>query len=694
MSSFPPADDDAVARKNNEATRLLLSGRADIKNRPSTYHDHEEEEEEEEEEGHHHLYETETNEEETPLPTMQTTTSTTTNRKYSYFSAPRRILRAISAPLSSRRRRPHGDDRYWGKPIHPLLVREQHVSFEQINPRPDCQSRKSSFGVALFNLVATVCGGGVLSLPLVFARAGILPTTILMIWGAVSTDASLQRLVDAARTTGSRSYGDVSQAAFGKFAQVVTTLTLAIMLVGSLIAYLLLTRDVWAPVLFALTPALQRIFLRILVPGSVAKELQQFQDDEENDGGDYHNNDFRGGFQFIDRRAADLLLLIILVLAMPLMLKRELYALRHTCYIGFGSCVTLGLAVILRAYQRLRYEYSSLHLLWWSRDPTDWLFAFPLVVLCFFCSYNVLPVHSQLSNPTRERMGGVLRYCVLLCFVLFYAVGLGGYICAYPYTPDNIITAFPMDDMYVLAGRMGYCLTLLFGVPLILLPCREAWVSLPSQVRDWKRDRALIAKYQHANEVAASGGDHYIVNGVDFDEPLSFLQKKSSLRYGSTSTIDESDDGFLSLHTDRSVVTDHSLHSIVESEDDEEFTGLLTKQAPVMETKHPDLDESKDVDCECEDNGMGHLMATLILLTVTYATAISVPGVASVWSIFGSSMALFIAFVVPTACYIQIRKHKGLTGKAVFAWTLLIVSITAMILCTSQAVTSAINGTI
>jgi len=605
-----------------------------------------------------------------------------------YLLGPRKIIRAVSAPLSEKS--PLLVKRLAPPQSHPLLFREAHVSMEKLNPHPECQSRRSTLAIALFNLVATVCGGGVLTLPLVFARAGIIPATILMVYGAVAMDASLQRLVDTARTTGSRSYGDVSQAAFGKVAQVITTATLATMLVGSLIAYLLLTRDVWAPVIFTSVPALQRGFLWILrLRGSTTDVF-----------------DVVTPAHPVDRQAADLLLLTILILAMPLMLKRELYSLRFTCYIGFCSCITLAVAVVTRAGERLCRDgvfHLLHHLNWWSYDPADWLFAFPMVALCFFCSYNALPVHSQLRDPTRERISWVLRSSMVICFVLFYAVGLGGYIYAHPYTPDNIITAFPMDDMYVLAGRMGYCLTLLFGLPLILLPCREAWVSFPEQIRDWRHDQELIAKYEVMNEKP----DHYVVNGIDFDEPHSFFQRKKSslIKLSSREDATSSEDGkgsFQSFCKKRSVLTEtsarteQSLESVMEEGDEEEAFPLLTKRPPagvVEEEVLQDGSDSEDI-CGCPEDVVRHWFATVVLITITYATAISVPGVAAVWSIFGSSMALFIAFVLPTACFIQIRKKDGLTGKVLFAWSLLIMSIVAMVVCTNNAVIGAWRGTL
>ena len=642
---------------------------------------------------------------------------------------PRTILRALSVPLSAQTLFTKRDSHVGRPRLHPLLVREPHVTrvppdesrdrihveplIEKLNPHPTCASRKSTVFVALFNLVATVCGGGVLSLPLVFARAGIGPTTVLLLLGAAATDVALQRLVDSARITGARSYGDVAQAAFGKAASIVTTATLAVMLVGSLIAFLVLTRDVWAPVLLpALGPVVEHILSGLR---------------KKNDAGgydDYDDDDGNASFSWAeDRQAADALLLCILVAALPLMLKRELYALRHTCYVGFGSCVLLCVAICVRAIERVQQcggDLASLHLKWWSTDIADWLFAFPIVALCFFCSYNVLPVHSQLLNPTRPRIAWVLRSSMILCCILFYLVGLGGYVYAHPYTPDNIITAFPMSDLYVLAGRMGYCLTLLFGVPLILLPCREAWVSIPGQIKDWRRDQALIAAYRRKNQQhATKDGQHFVVNGVDFDEPYSFFQRKEHHRHRTYSTTSSntsigtasSDDDHIIEEGYRSVAEQQSLPSVAEFREDEVDdtfrplfvrSGAATRETTTAKVVSPEQevdaqkDESSSEHCECNpDDKVSHWIVTLLLLTVTYITAISVPGVAAVWSIFGSSMALFIAFVVPTACYLQIvARHKGTNVDSFFAWTLLIVSVATMFLCTHQAVSSAINGTL
>lgn len=72
-------------------------------------------------------------------------------------------------------------------------------------PSFDAPSRQSRPIVAIFNLIATIVGGGVLSLPLAFAKLGVGLATILMIGAAIITDESLYLLCICARLTGATS---------------------------------------------------------------------------------------------------------------------------------------------------------------------------------------------------------------------------------------------------------------------------------------------------------------------------------------------------------------------------------------------------------------------------------------------------------------------------------------------------------
>lgn len=75
-------------------------------------------------------------------------------------------------------------------------------TMEILIPPFDSTSRKSNLVVATFNLVSTIVGGGVLSLPLAFEKCGIVLATLLIVLAAVTTDLSLYLLCLCARQTG------------------------------------------------------------------------------------------------------------------------------------------------------------------------------------------------------------------------------------------------------------------------------------------------------------------------------------------------------------------------------------------------------------------------------------------------------------------------------------------------------------
>lgn len=261
----------------------------------------------------------------------------------------------------------------------------RHVSLELLNPTHDSSLRKSSPMSAMFNLVATVCGGGVLTLPMAFCRAGIIPTTVLMLFAAASSDFCLYILCSCARRTGARSYGQVCKLAFGDAAEIVINALLFLSLCGALVAFQVLVMQIWTQIYLYLVPSTS---------------------------------------QNVDH----LVLVVILIMATPLLLKRDLHALRHTCYVGFGSLLLLTVGLMCRATTLSSSQEKKHSIKWFSTNPSDLLFTFPIVTLCFYCSYNVLSVHGSLVNPTRERVKFVLDGAMLICLLLFYVVGLCGYV--------------------------------------------------------------------------------------------------------------------------------------------------------------------------------------------------------------------------------------------------------------------------
>jgi amino acid permease len=299
-----------------------------------------------------------------------------------------------------------------------LLFR--HPSLELLVPEHNHISRKSSAFIAISNLVATVCGGGVLSLPQAFQKAGIVPSTILMIMAAVSTDFSMYILVSCARRTGGRSYGDVTRNAFGPLAEIITTLLLIILLFLVIVAYMVLLTQLWSPIVLQLVPpSLQRQLVSILLSRTTTTTTTTTTSVADDN-------------MTMLPLLSNYILAVLLLILLPLLWQTDLHALRYTCYVGLVSAIVLTLGVTQQALARNHRLWDQAAQLqddstltpssvWqqivWVGDVNGINYAFPIIVLSFFSIYNVLSVHSALFNPTRSRVKFVIDGTIGICFV-------------------------------------------------------------------------------------------------------------------------------------------------------------------------------------------------------------------------------------------------------------------------------------
>lgn len=112
-------------------------------------------------------------------------------------------------------------------------------------PEFNSPQRKSNLVVAVFNLTASIMGGGLLSIPYAFSKSGILLGSLLMIVAAIITERSLYLLCLCSRLTGATTYGEVGEAAFGKNMEYFISFILGIYLMFAITGYMVLVKDIW-----------------------------------------------------------------------------------------------------------------------------------------------------------------------------------------------------------------------------------------------------------------------------------------------------------------------------------------------------------------------------------------------------------------------------------------------------------------
>jgi hypothetical protein len=178
-------------------------------------------------------------------------------------------------------------------------------------------------------------------------------------------------------------------------------------------------------------------------------------------------------------------------------------------------------------------------------------------------------------------------------------------------------------------------LTITFGIPVLLLPCRVAFLSLIPQIQKWWSESREIDKL-----VQPSEADALITNAAPLLEGTNL-------------------DSYSSFSADRSEA------------------GIDVEQNHTVPVEE-DLQDR---------NAFVHVGTTIVIASYAFFGAVSVPGVAIVWSVLGSSLGMLVGFIIPCACYLKIRGTKGMKRRTNFgALALLVFSIVVAVVCTGQTI--------
>ncbi len=304
-----------------------------------------------------------------------------------------------------------------------------------------------------------------LSLPYAVKEAGLVLGMLSLALGVMATYFSLYILCSCARRSGVTSYIGVARAAYGNRGAAMVTTLLFVFTIFVLIAYVILLRDIWTT----------------LFEFALGTELTTT------------------GSLFV--------LFAMLVAAFPACMASNLYALRHFCYISFVAAIFLIIALgyvkssylhsthfvvqydgnphhmLLFRYQCVTYNMENPddmrnRLVLVSNNWEDILSAFPLFTLAFMCQFNILSMHSELVNPTRERVKSVIGISMGVGSVIYALLCFFGYLCAYELTRDDILLNFKPSDKIMLLGRFGFGLSMLVSVPMLVLPTRSTAEAL------------------------------------------------------------------------------------------------------------------------------------------------------------------------------------------------------------------------
>jgi amino acid permease len=302
--------------------------------------------------------------------------------------------------------------------------------------------RSTGRASSVFNLVATMVGGGSLSIPFALAQTGVaLGVGYLGASAAVSV-YTFRLLLSCSRRSGGQTYEECGERAFGRPVKLLTMWLVFFMTFLAAVAYGILARDLASP----------------LVENYILGHASS-------------------------TRTHNLIALCLIGVVSPLTFLRSLHQLSYSSLVSMCALSFLSVVMVVKCAQKAEerpIHVADLRLA--SADALDSLYALPIMNLSFMAHFNVLPVHVSLRKPTAVRVRLVVSATILTALCFYLVVGNAGYLYAFDAkpdgVPDNILKAFPADDDLVNAGRLAFLTAIMMSFPLLMLPCRDTLLRL------------------------------------------------------------------------------------------------------------------------------------------------------------------------------------------------------------------------
>jgi len=510
--------------------------------------------------------------------------------------------------------------------------------------------RQGTIWSARINLLTSMVGGGSLSLPLAFSQAGnAFMAPVLVVFAAITAEFTLSALMNAntraSHVTGSfggSSFESVATAAFGERARYFSMCLVILVCYIGTIGYAVLLRDLTVPLAHKISPP------------------------PDNDG------DVNSRPTLLENS----IMLVIVFLVTPLCTLKTLTALKNFGLLSMLSIFILTLCIVYRSIQcsaqtksrtfahvHVPHDYNwKDYVTYFPSSFADFMEALPLILSCFFCHFNAIPVHNELRNPTPSRVSYLTKTTSAFAALLYLLLGFMGSMfgnCTQSFmVQGNILLDFDDDDPVLIVGRICLMITVSLAFPMQIIPARDTLIRLVDLCRKKQRQESI------SNDVAGDAG------GVDGALMERLLEEE------------DLDGDFL----DPSALTNP--------------TGSSSLPMPQRRnlSRSPPEDRKKHT--------IQRVLVALVLFWSGAGVACAVASVDVVWDVLGSSLVIIIGFLIPCGSYLVLTRgvkddDKGparnawfrcccscgtMAYRRIFAYGTLVIYVPLMVICTTVAI--------
>ncbi|XP_034544130.1 sodium-coupled neutral amino acid transporter 3 [Notolabrus celidotus] len=347
---------------------------------------------------------------------------------------------------------------------------------------------KTSFGMSVFNLGNAIMGSGILGLAYAMANTGILLFWFLLTAVAALSSYSIHLLLKSSGIVGIRAYEQLGYRAFGTPGKMAAGIAITLQNIGAMSSYLYIVKSE--------LPLVIQAFLKV----EPSSELW------------YLNGNY-------------LVMMVSASIILPLALMKQLGYLGYTS--GFSlSCMVFFLSAVI--YKKFQIpcpfeEYSSnstaaLHSLNVSSHSHEYnnglaheeedcsprmftinsqtAYTIPILAFAFVCHPEVLPIYTELRNPTKKKMQKVSNLSILVMYTMYFLAALFGYLTFKGNVEPELLHTYSRIDPYdtlILCVRVAVLTAVTLTVPIVLFPVRRAIQQMifPTKSFNWLRHTAI-----------------------------------------------------------------------------------------------------------------------------------------------------------------------------------------------------------
>ncbi|XP_071756707.1 sodium-coupled neutral amino acid transporter 5b [Centroberyx gerrardi] len=342
-----------------------------------------------------------------------------------------------------------------------------HKSDGTKNPQFTDFEGKTSFGMSVFNLSNAIMGSGILGLSYAMSNTGIILFLILLTCIACLSCYSVHLLLRSAGVVGIRAYEQLGLRAFGHPGKILAAVIITLHNIGAMSSYLFIVK-------YEL-PLVIQAFL-----GQTTSSEEWFMN------GNY------------------LIIIVSVCIILPLALMKHLGYLGYTS--GFSlTCMVFFLSAVI--YKRFNIACPLEAFGNYSVNSTipegtcqakfftinqETAYTIPILAFAFVCHPEVLPIYTELRNPTKRRMQNIGNVSILGMFVMYLLTAIFGYLTFYENTEAELLHTYskvdPLDTL-ILCVRLAVLVAVTLTVPVVLFPIRRALLQLlfPEKPFHWVR---------------------------------------------------------------------------------------------------------------------------------------------------------------------------------------------------------------